>query len=70
MYSYPDRFPAVELYIRLGKRVKATIPQLGYAMAELEACRYAIIYRRWATTSGNLTLVQYQSCTMRASHYE
>ncbi|SFD29717.1 hypothetical protein SAMN04488059_1577, partial [Devosia psychrophila] len=30
MYSYEDRVRAVELYIRLGKRVKATIRQLGY----------------------------------------
>ena len=30
MYSYEDRIRAVELYIALGKRVKATIRQLGY----------------------------------------
>ena len=30
MYSYEDKIRAVELYIRLGKRVKATIRQLGY----------------------------------------
>lgn len=30
MVSYSDRLRAVELYIRLGKRVKATIRQLGY----------------------------------------
>lgn len=30
MHSYADRLRAVELYIRLGKRVKATIRQLGY----------------------------------------
>jgi transposase InsO family protein/transposase-like protein len=30
MYSYEDRIRAVELYIKLGKRVKATILQLGY----------------------------------------
>lgn len=30
MYSYADRLRAVELYIRLGKRPKATIRQLGY----------------------------------------
>jgi transposase-like protein len=30
MYSYADRLRAVELYIRLGKRLKATIRQLGY----------------------------------------
>ena len=30
MYSYDDRLRAVELYIKLGKRVGATIRQLGY----------------------------------------
>lgn len=30
MYSYEDRLRAVQLYIKLGKRVRATIRQLGY----------------------------------------
>jgi transposase-like protein len=30
MYSYEDRTRAVELYIKLGKRVGATLRQLGY----------------------------------------
>ncbi|WP_343685106.1 IS3 family transposase [Asticcacaulis sp.] len=30
MYSYTDRVRAVELYLKLGKRIKATIRQLGY----------------------------------------
>ncbi len=30
MYSYEDRVQAVELYLKLGKRIKATIRQLGY----------------------------------------
>ncbi|MBB3148479.1 transposase-like protein [Phyllobacterium trifolii] len=30
MYSYADRIRAVELYIKLGKRLMATIRQLGY----------------------------------------
>ena len=30
MYSYEDRIRGVELYIKLGKRVGATIRQLGY----------------------------------------
>ncbi len=29
MYSYEDRVRAVELYLKLGKRIKATIRQLG-----------------------------------------
>jgi len=30
MYSYEDRVQAVRLYLKLGKRIKATIRQLGY----------------------------------------
>jgi transposase-like protein len=30
MFSYEDRVRAVELFIKLGKRVRATIRQLGY----------------------------------------
>jgi len=30
MYSYEDRVRAVELYPKLGKRIKATIRELGY----------------------------------------
>ena len=30
MYSYEDRMRAVAFYIKLGKRPKATIGQLGY----------------------------------------
>jgi len=30
MYSYEDRMRAVALYIKLGKRPKAAIRQLGY----------------------------------------
>jgi len=30
MYSYDDRLRAVQLYIKLGKRVGLTIRQLGY----------------------------------------
>ena len=37
MYSYEDRIRAVELYIKLGKRVRATIRQLGYSSATTAA---------------------------------
>ena len=30
MYSYEERLRAVKLYIKLGKRVRATIRELGY----------------------------------------
>ena len=31
MYSYEDRIRAVELYVKVGKRVGPTIRQLGYS---------------------------------------
>lgn len=34
MYSYDERLRAVELYIRLGKRARATICELGYSTAK------------------------------------
>ena len=30
MYSHDDRFRAIRLYIKMGKRVGLTIHQLGY----------------------------------------
>ena len=30
MYSYEDRIRAVKLYLKLGKRIAATLRQLGY----------------------------------------
>jgi hypothetical protein len=33
MYSYEDRLSAVQLYIKLGKRIGLTIRQLGYRRA-------------------------------------
>jgi hypothetical protein len=32
MYSYEERIIAVELYIKLGKRLRATIRQLGCSL--------------------------------------
>lgn len=32
MYSYDDRIRAVELYIKLSKRMWPTIRQLGYSL--------------------------------------
>jgi len=34
MYSYEDRLRAVELYIKLGKRVRATIRQVRYPLIQ------------------------------------
>jgi hypothetical protein len=43
MYSYEDRIRAVELYIKLGKRVRPTIRQLGYptrcSVGSLKSCK-------------------------------
>ena len=47
MYSYEDRVRAVKLYIKLGKRIAATIRELGYPTKnalknwhlEFERCR-------------------------------
>ena len=35
MYSYEERIRAVKLYIKLGKRFRATIRQLGYPTKNL-----------------------------------
>lgn len=35
MYSYEDRIRAVQLYVKLGKRIRATIRQLGYPVSVL-----------------------------------
>lgn len=36
MYSYEDRIRAVKLYIKLGKRLRATIRQLGCRSAHAQ----------------------------------
>ncbi|MCL2644148.1 MAG: IS3 family transposase [Betaproteobacteria bacterium] len=58
MYSYEDRIRAVRLYIKLGKRIAATIRQLGYPTKnalkswhrEYEQChdlRSGYVHSRW-----------------------
>ena len=43
MYSYEDRIRAIELYIKLGKRVRPTIRQLGYSTKNsLKGCRVRV----------------------------
>ncbi len=34
MYSYEERLRAVQLYIKLGKRIGLTIRQLGYPLSD------------------------------------
>jgi hypothetical protein len=38
MYSYEDRIRAVKLYIKLGKRLRATICQLGFQLPGIAWC--------------------------------
>ncbi len=37
MYSYEDRIRAVELYIKLGKRARPTLRQLGHPLVQRKA---------------------------------
>jgi transposase-like protein len=48
MYSYEERLRAVELYIKLGKRLKAVIRQLGYPTKN--SLREALIYSQYAVS--------------------
>lgn len=43
MYSYADRISAVELYIKLGLRVRATIRQLGQPFRLIQQMLHAQI---------------------------
>jgi transposase-like protein len=57
MYSYEDRIRAVELYIKLGKRVRPTIRQLGYPTKNALKGWYREYEQRldlpWAMRAGN-----------------
>ena len=46
MYSYKDRLRAVELYIKLGKRPKAVIRQLGYPTKNSLMARHEVFQKR------------------------
>jgi putative transposase len=52
MYSYADRMRAVQLYIKLGKRVGATIRQLGYPTKTALKDWYREYERRHDLTAG------------------
>ena len=52
MYSYADRMRAVQLYIKLGKRVGATIRQLGYPTKNALKDWYREYERRHDLTAG------------------
>lgn len=40
MYSYEERIRAVKLYLKLGKRLTATVRQLGYPTTKSLERRY------------------------------
>jgi transposase-like protein len=57
MFSYEDRIRAVQLYLKLGKRIGATIRQLGYPTRNsLKAWHYeyeqCMIYGRAMSVRG------------------
>ena len=64
MYSYEDRIRAVELYIKVGKRIGVTIRQLGYPTknslkswyAEYERC--LDLARGYKTSTSKYSLAQ------------
>jgi len=52
MYSYADRIRAVRLYIKLGKRVAATLRQLGYPTKNSLKCWYREFEQRLDLPAG------------------
>jgi len=52
MYSYEDRLRAVRLYIKLAKRVRLTIRQLGYPTKNALKSWYREYERRLALAGG------------------
>jgi transposase-like protein len=54
MYSYEERIRAVELYIKLGKRLRATIRQLGY-LTKNSLIGWNREYERCTNTSSGTT---------------
>lgn len=77
MYSYEDRIRAVELHIRLGKRVRVTIRQLGYPTKNSLKSWHAEYERRlnlprgyvrskpWVMTSSGIDLKHRPDCRRR-----
>ena len=72
MYSYEDRIRAVELFIKLGMRVRPTIRQLGYPTKNSLARWYREYEReqdlqvKYFRTSGNYSAEQKQ---LAVQHY-
>ena len=66
MYSYEDRIRAVKLYIKLGKRLKATIRQLGYPTKNSLIGWYRE-YERSQDLQVGVHLISVQKVTVRVS---
>lgn len=59
MYSYEDYFQAFRLYLTLGKRIKATVRQLGYPTCD--SSTWSHVYRLgWHSTPRHLR--QHEDC--------
>lgn len=56
MYSYQDRMRAVELYMKLGRRITATIRQLGYPTKNALRSWYREYQRHNDLTAGYVRL--------------
>lgn len=46
MYSYEDRVRAVELYLKLGKRIKATIVNIGRNFLKTVEVKFPTLFLR------------------------
>lgn len=55
MYSYEDRIRAVKLYIKLGKRLRATIGPLGYGsyLGEISPAPESLLNRDFQAATPN-----------------
>ena len=71
MYSYEDRLRAVQLYIKLGKRVRLTIRQLGYPTKNALKSWYREHERRSDLSVGYLRRSKYTTAQREAAvtHY-
>lgn len=67
MYSYEDRIRAVRLYLKLGKRIRATIRQLGCPTCTLNSSPYQ--KRRFSPLAVTSTTFFKNSTRLPLSHY-
>ncbi len=67
MYSYDDRIRAVELYIKLGKRIRATIRQLGFPTKNALKGWYREYKRRGDLKKGSRRTPKYSKAQQQAA---